>query len=125
MVLSTAPSPAQQFYRIYQLNRFFTELGSKLSYSLIPQYSTQAKYITIDTGVLYDLVKSDIPNDEETGRKMTKKVFGALREDTWRKNKLLPVRSFRDRRKGGGFNCEIKTDGVGCSVEPLKWIFSS
>ncbi len=97
--------------RMYDLNKLFGHFKTKL-YNLAPQYTTNAKYITIDTDVLYSLVKSDL--------KVKKiKEFGAIREDQWRKYTNVKEKYFKDNKR---FNCRIKTDGVACSIELFTWI---
>jgi len=96
--------------RMYEWNKSFTHFGIKL-YNLAPQYSANAKYITIDTDVLYGLVKSEAMEKNKT-------EFGKNREDQWRKYTNVKDKYFKDQKR---FNCEIKTDGVGCSMELFKW----
>lgn len=106
-------SSALKLRRMYTLNSLFTKWGGKL-YNLVPQYTSQAKYITIDTDILYDLVKSDLT-------KRPRKEFGMQREDQWRRYTRIKSKFFSEG-SDKKFNCEIKTDGVGCSVVLYKWI---
>lgn len=96
--------------RMYNWNVEFAQSGTKL-FNLAPQYSSNAKYITIDTDVLFALIKSDAPEKNKT-------QFGKNREDQWRKYTNVKDKYFKDNKR---FNCEIKTDGVGCSVELFTW----
>ncbi len=102
---------ASRIKRMYTLNKRFGHFGTK-RYNLAPQFTTNAKYVTIDTDVLYSLVKSDL-------RVKNRKEFGAVREDQWRKYTNVKEKYFKDNKR---FNCEIKTDGIGCSIEIFTWI---
>lgn len=108
---TNAETPALKLQRIYHLNTLFHKWCIKL-YNLVPQYTSQAKYITVDTDILYDLVKSDLAKGSDI------KSFGALREDRWKEYTNIRPKYFKGNKR---FNCEIKTDGVGCSIVLIQW----
>ena len=82
---------------IYRLNKRSVLFGVKRS-SLIPLYSTDAKYITIDTDALASLLKIPVPE------------FRGNKEKHWFSN----FKFSNTIRKC--FDFQIKTDGVGCSL---------
>ena len=84
--------------------------GGKL-FHLTPQFTTAAKYVTIDTNVLHTLVDC---------KGVSVSAFGLNREDRWREYFKIRSAFFADgcRRR---FNCEIRTDGVGCSFNLVEW----
>lgn len=93
---------------MYFMNKIFVSIGKK-TFTLCPNYTMRAKYITIDTDVLYYLVQSD----------MNKPSFGLLQYEMWREHFKIKSKYFGEKLK---FNCMIKTDGVGCTVILYKWI---
>lgn len=94
--------------RMYHMNKIFVSTGKK-TFTLCPNYTMRAKYITVDTDVLYSLVDSD----------MDKTSFGLLQYEMWREHFKIKSKYFRDKLR---FNCMIKTDGVGCTVILYKWV---
>lgn len=94
--------------RMYFMNRIFVMTGKK-TFTLCPNYSMRAKYITIDTDVLYSLVDSDIDRSS----------FGLLQYEMWKQYFKIKPKYFKEKLR---FNCMIKTDGVGCTVILYKWI---
>lgn len=94
--------------RMYFMNKIFVSIGRK-TFTLCPNYTMRAKYITIDTDVLYSLIDTD----------MNQSSFGLLQYEMWQENFKIKSKYFSDKLK---FNCMIKTDGVGCTVILYKWI---
>lgn len=94
--------------RMYFMNNIFVSTGKK-TFTLCPNHTMKAKYITIDTDVLYRLVDTDID----------KYSFGLLQYEMWRKYFKIKPKYFSKRLK---FNCMIKTDGVGCTLILYKWL---
>jgi len=111
-----ASTSSRKLQQMYHLNHLFTCWGLKL-YNLAPQYTTNAKYITVDTDTLYYLLKNDLPSTAN-GKRMTITEFGTLREDRWKQYTNIKNKYFSDQKR---FNCMIKTDGVGCSVVLFQW----
>ena len=96
---------------IYLLNQFIETIPRRTC-TLLPTYTYQAKYITIDTDVLHDLID----------KKSNKRSFGENQIENWLKVSRIP-RRYRPRDDNYYFNFMVKTDGVGCSVLLRKWIF--
>lgn len=94
--------------RMYFMNKIFVSTGKKL-FTLCPNYTMRAKYITIDTDVLYNLIDID----------MDKSSFGLLQYEMWQENFKIKSKYLGEKLK---FNCMIKTDGVGCTVILYKWM---
>ena len=96
--------------RMYHIIHRLIAHGGKL-FHLTPQFTTAAKYVTIDTNVLHALVDC---------KGVSRTEFGLNREDRWRECFKIKPSIFAGgcRRR---FNCEIKTDGVGCSFNLVEW----
>ena len=75
-------------------------------------FNISAKYITIDTDVLHALVKSDLDG-------ISTKDFGLHREDRWQE--YFKIKNAFFTPNGRRFNCEVRTDGVGCSFNLVEW----
>ena len=102
---------------IHKGNLFVMEHGGKLS-SLVPLYTPEAKYITIDTDALWGLLGC------KDGTKLGKQPFGKDQLRQWCNVLKLPsslIRTASHRR----FSCMVHTDGVGCTVKIAHWVPSS
>jgi hypothetical protein len=97
----------------YHHNKKVMERGRKLS-SLVPLYSTEAKYITIDTTALYWL----LGGKRGTGKTAAEFLEEGIEE--WKKILNLSsghtVHASRKR-----FEMIFHTDGVGCTIKLRKW----
>ena len=100
--LELPDSLEQKLKDIYHSNYVLMQYGMK-QYNLAPQYTTRAKYITIDTDVLHSLVKSNI----------SKALFGNNQIGYWQQFTNIKPKYLQANKK---FNMMVKTDGVGCSV---------
>jgi hypothetical protein len=99
---------------IHRGNLFVMEQGGKLS-SLVPLYTPEAKYITIDTDALWGLLGC------EGGTNLHKTAFGKDQLRQWCNFLKLPsslIQTASHRR----FSCMIHTDGVGCTVKIAHWV---
>ena len=97
----------RKIYRMYFMNKIFVSTGRKV-FTLCPNYTMKAKYITIDTNVLYSLIDTDLDISS----------FGLLQFEMFKKYFKIKSKYFGEKLK---FNCMIKTDGVGCTVILYKW----
>lgn len=79
--------------RMYYMNKIFVSAGKK-TFTLCPNYTMRAKYITIDTDVLYSLVNTD-PD-------MNMYSFGLLQYEMWKKYFKIKPKYFGEKLK---FNC--------------------
>lgn len=95
--------------RMYYYNNLFVGWGTK-QFTLCPNYSTCAKYITVDTDVLHSFVGSNEKVRE----------FGLNCLDRWRKHINIKNKWLNGTNKN--FNMMIKTDGMGVSVILYKWV---
>lgn len=94
--------------RMFYLNKLFVSWGIE-QFALCPQYSTRAKYITIDTDILHAFV----------GSKEKVKIFGQHCDEMWRQYVRIKNKWFVGNKK---FDMMIKTDGIGVSVILYKWV---
>ena len=88
---------------IYHWNFVFMRYGGK-QFNLSPQYTTKAKYITIDTDVLKGLTRGGTD-------------FGRNQIENWQLYFKIKQKYFTGIKK---FNFMIKTDGCGCSIILFK-----
>jgi hypothetical protein len=100
---------------MYFYNNLFTAWGVRL-YPLVPMYSWNAKYITIDTNAFYDLL------GRRPGTGLTLSEFVERRQEFWQQHFNLSDKLFREITPDAKrFNFTIITDGVGASVHMFKW----
>jgi hypothetical protein len=99
---------AEKLKLMHEWNIIFVRTGAK-QFNLLPQFTTKAKYVTIDTDVLHALVPH---------KGVSRKDFGSNREDNWKTYFKLPKRFFRADRR---FACEIGTDGKAVSIVMRRW----
>jgi hypothetical protein len=99
---------AEKLKLMHAWNLIFVRAGAK-QFNLLPQFTTKAKYVTIDTDVLHTLVPH---------KGVSLKAFGLKREDNWKEHFRLPKRFFRTDRQ---FACEIGTDGKAVSIVMRRW----
>jgi hypothetical protein len=101
---------------MYHINDLFTRWECKL-FSLVPLYSWEAKYITIDTDSLYYLLggRTVLGVDIHT--------FGMNQQMHWQSHFQLPDALFTQEIESGRkiFRFMITTDGVGASVFLTRW----
>jgi hypothetical protein len=104
-------TPQSRLQWIYLTNQLMGVYGRRTC-TLLPTYSYQAKYITIDTDVLCDLI----------GNNTKKRQFGNDQFNEWLKISKIPKR-YQPRDDNYHFNFMVKTDGVACSVVLRKWVW--
>ena len=100
---------------MYLMNEMFTRFSTKV-YCLVPLYQWQAKYIPIDTTILYDLL------GQFRGTGMNMDAFREHQVEFWQTHFHLPPSLFNhpvENRKQ--FRYYITTDGVGASVLTGRW----
>ena len=87
------------------------EIRQEKVFNLLPIYSNQAKYVTIDTDALYGLLGA------KAGTRVDLQRFASEQNNNWGKIFKLP-RGLLDLRVGHrkSFDYIIKTDGVGVSI---------
>ncbi len=85
-------------------------------YNLIPLYTTQAKYITIDSDGLYDLLGKDHFDG------LDRKSAGQHQVRYWTKFFNIPERLLEKSMFKRTFAFMIETDGVGVSVMTSRWL---
>ena len=99
---------------LYTTNVKNMSFGGKLS-PLIPLYTADAKYITIDADALWGLLGC------KAGTQLDKKSFGLEALNWWTKvlNLRKPLVQQQSYRR---FSFMIHTDGMGCTVKVAKWV---
>jgi hypothetical protein len=102
---------------MYSLNILTTAWQCKV-YTLVQTYTHDAKYLRIDTTVLYELLGSI----RGTGVRNTE--FQARREELCRIHFKLPSRLFNAKTRPPCFNYMLDTDGVGANVHIFHWRWS-
>ncbi|KAJ2838504.1 hypothetical protein FBU31_000906 [Coemansia sp. 'formosensis'] len=139
--ISVAKSIEQRLRLIYDLNTKL-RVAEKSTVMLIPLYSASAKYITVDTTCLFDiLMERERHNDNsrcEKGCERCKDRAPFTRSDTnkerfrwnrmehWLKffkipEKLLIAKTERPTENKAYFNTMIMTDGYGTSLSTFRW----
>ncbi|KAJ2825773.1 hypothetical protein GGI24_003071, partial [Coemansia furcata] len=139
--ISAAKSIEQRLRLIYDLNAKL-RAADKGTVMLIPLYSASAKYITVDTTCLYDiLLERERHNDEDrcdVGCERCKDRTPFKRSDTnairfrWKRmehwleffkipEKFLVTKTERPVENRVYFNTMIMTDGYGASLSTFRW----
>ncbi|KAJ1662008.1 hypothetical protein GGF38_003419, partial [Coemansia sp. RSA 25] len=120
--LQNIKSVEDKLFSIFSFNHLVEELGGK-PVRLAPLYSARAKYITMDSAGLYELLREHkrLPDN-------VKKIqeFHKRRLTHWRR--LFRIRKGLLRLDGmdivankSYFNLMVNTDGVGASLVLYKW----
>ncbi len=85
---------------------------------LIPLYSWNAKYITIDSNVLFEMFHH-ITKKGKMGKNLTE--AGKKQKKNWNRFFKIPPTYFQQEVDRKTFSFMIKTDGSGVSVHLFKW----
>ncbi|KAJ2835991.1 hypothetical protein FBU31_001482, partial [Coemansia sp. 'formosensis'] len=139
--VAAAKSIEQRLRVIYDLNTKL-RVAEKSTVMLIPLYSASAKYITVDTTCLYDiLLECERHNDKgrcKQGCERCKDRLPFKRSDTnverfrWKRmehwlkffvipDKFLVTKTKRPTENKAYFNTMIMTDGYGASLSTFRW----
>jgi len=105
-----------KLHYIHVQNRWLMTQCSRLT-SLIPIYSLDAKYVTIDTDILHSLLGGS------RGTGVDKKGFGGRQMCHWALNFRIPSKFVGHDGLGKFFWFYVKTDGVGVSFLVNKWVW--
>jgi hypothetical protein len=85
------------------------------AYTAVPLYQAKAKYITIDTNILFTL----LGGAKQVGMPLT--IFASQQLEQWNTYFDLPSPLLAKAINRKSFNFMIKTDGCGVSVVTCKW----
>ena len=108
-------STEERVKAIYITNEMFTRWSTKV-YCLVPLHKWQAKYVPIDTTILYDLL------GQTSGTGMSRDQFKERQVEIWQTHFQIPRSLYNEpaeMRKQ--FQYFITTDGVGASITTGRW----
>jgi hypothetical protein len=99
---------------LYHTNMAVMNRGGRIT-SLVPLYTPEAKYITIDTDALWGLL------GRKDGTGLDSVAFGQDQLCRWSSIVKLPNRLL-DTESRKRFSCMIRTDGLACTVSVSHWV---
>lgn len=96
-------------------------LAGKKTFKLVPIFSLEAKHITIDSKILYQLLKKMKIDIKEDMSDFIKKKFDSWKRHTKIPNKYFPTDYENPLPNKKYFTGMILTDGVSASIITRKW----
>ncbi|KAJ2584323.1 hypothetical protein GGH95_000466, partial [Coemansia sp. RSA 1836] len=120
--LQNIKSVEDKLFSIFSFNHLVEELGGK-PVRLAPLYSARAKYITMDSAGLYELLREHkrLPDNVKKIQEFHKRRLTHWRRLFRIRKGLLHLDGMDIVANKSYFNLMVNTDGVGASLVLYKW----